>query len=129
MKRLTELDIMRGILLLMMVVNHSPSSLRRFTDQPVGFFTTAEAFVFVSAFLAGILFRRQRSLHRHCSSFSLQLLAKIFHFWGRAVLSANATHAVRPKDSSPQHVDHPAAGFSREHELPALAQNLITHSG
>jgi hypothetical protein len=59
MKRLTELDVLRGILLLIMVVNHSPSSLRRFTDQPVGFFTTAEAFVFVSAFLPGILFRKR----------------------------------------------------------------------
>lgn len=59
MKRLTELDVLRGVLLLMMVVNHSPSSLRRFTDQPIGFFTTAEAFVFVSAFLAGLLFRKR----------------------------------------------------------------------
>jgi|GEM_PF-251853 hypothetical protein len=59
MKRLTELDVLRGILLLMMVVNHSPSSLRRFTDQPIGFFSTAEAFVFVSAFLAGMLFRKR----------------------------------------------------------------------
>src|ERR1700734_3716915 len=59
MRRLTELDVLRGILLLMMVVNHSPSSLRRFTDQPIGFFTTAEAFVFVSAFLAGLLFRKR----------------------------------------------------------------------
>jgi hypothetical protein len=56
MKRFVELDVVRGILLLMMVVNHSPSSLRRFTDQPLGFFTTAECFVFVSAFLAGMLF-------------------------------------------------------------------------
>jgi hypothetical protein len=59
MRRLTELDVLRGILLLMMIVNHSPSSLRRFTDQPIGFFTTAEAFVFVSAFLAGLLFRKR----------------------------------------------------------------------
>jgi hypothetical protein len=63
MKRLTELDVLRGILLLMMVVNHSPSSLRRFTDQPIGFFTTAEAFVFVSAFLAGMLFRKRIEKH------------------------------------------------------------------
>jgi hypothetical protein len=34
----------------MMSVDHSPSSLRRFTDQPLGFFSTAEGFVFVSAF-------------------------------------------------------------------------------
>jgi len=43
----------------MMIVDHSPSQLRLFTDQPIGFFTTAEGFVFVSAFLAGMLFRRR----------------------------------------------------------------------
>jgi hypothetical protein len=59
MKRFIEFDMLRGFLLLMMVVNHSPSSLRRFTDQPLGFFTTAECFVFVSAFLAGMLFRKR----------------------------------------------------------------------
>jgi hypothetical protein len=59
MKRFIELDILRGGLLLMMVVNHAPSPLRVFTDQPFGFFSTAEAFVFVSAFLAGLLFQRR----------------------------------------------------------------------
>src|SRR6476620_10670150 len=58
-KRLIEFDVLRGVLLLMMSVDHSPSSLRRFTDQPLGFFTTAECFVFVSAFLAGMLFRKR----------------------------------------------------------------------
>jgi hypothetical protein len=55
MKRFIEFDVLRGVLLLMMSVDHSPSSLRRFTDQPLGFFSTAECFVFVSAFLAGML--------------------------------------------------------------------------
>jgi len=59
MKRLVIFDILRGILLLMMIVDHSPSQLRLFTDQPIGFFTTAEGFVFVSAFLAGMHFRRR----------------------------------------------------------------------
>jgi hypothetical protein len=59
MKRFVELDILRGFLLLMMVVNHAPTYLRVFTDQPVGFFSTAETFVFVSAFLAGLLFQRR----------------------------------------------------------------------
>jgi hypothetical protein len=63
MKRFIELDILRGILLLMMVVNHAPSPLRVFTDQPIGFFSTAEAFVFVSAFLAGLLFQRRTEKH------------------------------------------------------------------
>src|SRR5260370_9177170 len=59
MKRLIIFDILRGIFLLMMIVDHSPSQLRFFTDQPIGFFSTAEGFVFVSAFLAGMLFRRR----------------------------------------------------------------------
>jgi hypothetical protein len=42
-----------------MSIDHSPSWLRRFTDQPLGFFTTAECFVFVSAFLAGMVFRKR----------------------------------------------------------------------
>ena len=59
MKRFIEFDVLRGVLLLMMVVDHSPSSLRLFTDQPFGFFSTAECFVFVSAFLAGMIFRKR----------------------------------------------------------------------
>src|SRR5690349_10520719 len=59
MKRLVELDILRGFLLLLMISNHSPSPVRRFTDQPVGFFSTAESFVFISAFLAGMLFQKR----------------------------------------------------------------------
>ena len=59
MKRLIGFDVLRGVFLLMMIVDHSPSQLRIFTDQPVGFFSTAEGFVFVSAFLAGMLFRRR----------------------------------------------------------------------
>jgi hypothetical protein len=59
MKRMVELDVLRGGLLLMMIVDHSASWLRRFTDQPLGFFGTAECFVFVSAFLAGLLFRKR----------------------------------------------------------------------
>ena len=59
MKRLVIFDILRGILLLMMIVDHSPSQLRLFTDQPMGFFSSAEGFVFMSAFLAGMLFRRR----------------------------------------------------------------------
>jgi hypothetical protein len=99
MKRLIELDFLRGILLLMMVVNHSPSSLRRFTDQPIGFFTTAEAFVFVSAFLAGLLFRkridkngfdaaRSSTIHRAGRIYCAHLLTLAFAFLvGRFLLS------------------------------------------
>src|SRR3984957_4867648 len=91
MKRFVEFDILRGILLLMMSVDHSPSSLRRFTDQPLGFFSTAECFVFVSAFLAGMLFRkraeklgfaaaRSSSIHRAGRIYRAHLVTLSFAF-------------------------------------------------
>jgi hypothetical protein len=91
MKRFSEFDILRGVLLLMMSVDHSPSSLRRWTDQPLGFFTTAECFVFVSAFLAGMLFRkraeklgiaaaRSSSIHRAGRIYRAHLVTLAFAF-------------------------------------------------
>jgi hypothetical protein len=91
MKRFIEFDILRGVLLLMMSVDHSPSSLRRFTDQPLGFFSTAECFVFVSAFLAGMLFRkrteklgfaaaRSSSIHRAGRIYRAHLVTLSFGF-------------------------------------------------
>lgn len=56
MKRLLEIDIFRGLLLLVMVVNHTPNPLRALTTQPLGFVSAAEAFVFVSACLCGLVF-------------------------------------------------------------------------
>src|ERR1700722_17973454 len=91
MKRLIEFDVLRGILLLMMSVDHSPSSLRLFTDQPLGFFSTAECFVFVSAFLAGMIFRkrtekigfagaRSASIHRAGRIYWAHLITLCFAF-------------------------------------------------
>jgi len=59
MKRFSELNILRSGLLLMMIVNHVPTSIRLVTDQAFGFFTTAECFVLVSAFPAGTFFRKR----------------------------------------------------------------------
>jgi hypothetical protein len=92
MKRFSEFDILRGVLLLMMSVDHSPSSLRRLTDQPLGFFSTAECFVFVSAFLAGMLFRkraeklgfaaaRSSSIHRAGRIYRAHLVTLAFAFF------------------------------------------------
>ena len=91
MKRFIEFDVLRGVLLLMMSVDHSPSSLRRFTDQPLGFFSTAECFVFVSAFLVGLLFRkraeklgfgaaRSSSIHRAGRIYRAHLVTLSFAF-------------------------------------------------
>lgn len=59
MNRLLEIDALRGLLLVIMVINHTPSPLRTLTSQPLGFVSAAEAFVFVSACLCGLIFGRR----------------------------------------------------------------------
>jgi hypothetical protein len=70
---------------------HAACSLRRFTDQPLGLFSTAECFVFVSAFLAGMLFRkraeklgfaaaRSSSIHRAGRIYRAHLVTLFFAF-------------------------------------------------
>lgn len=46
-------------MLILIAVNHSPFWIRVYTEEFVGFVSAAEGFVFVSAFLAGMLFARR----------------------------------------------------------------------
>jgi hypothetical protein len=58
-----RLDTLRGLFLILMTVNHLPTEIRAVTDQPLGLFTAAEGFVFLSGLLAGWVYtRRYRSL-------------------------------------------------------------------
>ncbi|HLP09638.1 MAG TPA: OpgC domain-containing protein [Opitutaceae bacterium] len=52
-----RLDSIRGALLLYMAVNHIDSDLRHWLDQPLGFVTSAEGFVFLSGLLMGTIAR------------------------------------------------------------------------
>jgi len=58
-------DTLRGLFLVLMTINHLPTEMRVATDQPLGLFTAAEGFVFLSGLLAGWVYtRRYRSLGR-----------------------------------------------------------------
>lgn len=58
MSRRVELDALRGLLLVIMAINHLPTRLRAYTDQPFGFVSAAEGFVFLSAFVTGATYSR-----------------------------------------------------------------------
>jgi len=64
--RRDELDILRGALLVQMAVTHLPTRLSEYTAQPFGFLSSAEGFVFLSAFLVGSTYSRkliERGVH------------------------------------------------------------------
>jgi len=52
-------DSLRGLMLVVMTINHLPSLLSRFTDEPFGVFSAAEGFVFLSGLLAGLVYSRR----------------------------------------------------------------------
>jgi hypothetical protein len=82
-RRLEYLDSLRGLLLVLMAVNHIPSPLHAVTDHPLGFMSAAEGFVFLSGLMAGLVFTRkllrdgQAELLRACFSRARSLY--VFH--------------------------------------------------
>ncbi|HEU0198302.1 MAG TPA: OpgC domain-containing protein, partial [Nevskiaceae bacterium] len=58
MRRNTGLDALRGLMLASMALTHLPTAASRWSSQPLGFVSNAEGFVFLSAFLVGVIYRR-----------------------------------------------------------------------
>lgn len=58
-RRRDELDVLRGLLLVLMALTHLPTRLNFYSNQPFGFISAAEGFVFLSAFLIGSIYSRQ----------------------------------------------------------------------
>lgn len=57
--RLMHIDTIRGLLLVLMAVNHIPSDLHTVTDHPFGFMSAAEGFVFMAGLMAGFVYTRK----------------------------------------------------------------------
>lgn len=58
LERRPELDALRGLFLVWMTLTHLPTRFSDFVNQPIGFVTSAEGFVFISALLVGRLYIR-----------------------------------------------------------------------
>src|SRR3954471_175547 len=63
MQRQTELDWLRGLMLVLMTITHLPTWFSSHVGQPFGFVSAAEGFVFLSAYLVGSVYTR--TAHRH----------------------------------------------------------------
>lgn len=63
LERRPELDALRGLFLVWMTVTHLPTRFSDFVNQPFGFVSSAEGFVFISALLVGRLYMRDLVLN------------------------------------------------------------------
>lgn len=57
-KRLIELDVLRGFLLVWMALTHLPTHASVFSNQTFGFVSAAEGFIFLAGFMVGQLEQR-----------------------------------------------------------------------
>jgi hypothetical protein len=56
LERRPELDALRGLFLVWMTLTHLPTHMSDFVNQPLGFISSAEGFVFMSALLVGRIY-------------------------------------------------------------------------
>jgi hypothetical protein len=59
LERRPELDALRGLFLVWMTLTHIPTRFSEFVNQPIGFVSSAEGFVFLSALLVGRIYIRE----------------------------------------------------------------------
>lgn len=102
LQRLPELDALRGLFLVWMTLTHLPTRFSDFVNQPIGFVSSAEGFVFLSALLVGRLYIRElmenpagvrmRLWKRSLKLYAYHMLLLVFAF---TVAASWAVHAHR----------------------------------
>jgi hypothetical protein len=80
LERRPELDALRGLFLVWMTLTHLPTRYSDFVNQPLGFISSAEGFVFVSALLVGRLYFRD--LLRDPGSVRMKLWRRSLKIYG-----------------------------------------------
>ena len=104
LERRPEFDALRGLFLVWMTLTHLPTHLSDFVNQPFGFVSSAEGFVFISAFLVGRLYFRELSedapgvraklWKRSLKIYGYHLLMLALAFTVAAALAAHAHRAA-----------------------------------
>src|SRR5580700_4659233 len=57
-RRIEELDALRGLMLVWITCTHLPTILSAYINQPLGFFSATEGFIFLSALFTGRIYFR-----------------------------------------------------------------------
>ncbi len=84
LERRPELDALRGLFLVWMTLTHLPTRFSDFVNQPLGFVSSAEGFVFISALLVGRLYIRD--LMRDPGRVRAKLWKRSFKIYGYHLL-------------------------------------------
>ena len=81
MRRLPEIDALRGLMLVWMTLTHLPTVVSVYVNQPFGFVSSAEGFIFLSALLTGCIYYRVAE-RRGYSVMKRKLLLRTLRLYG-----------------------------------------------
>ena len=79
MNRQSALDGFRGLLLVVMTIDHLPGLFRLYSYEALGFASAAEGFVFLSGFVAAMVYGREADPLR-CRTTVLARVRKIYKY-------------------------------------------------
>lgn len=80
LERRPELDALRGLFLVWMTLTHLPTRFSDFVNQPIGFLSSAEGFVFMSGLLVGRIYIRD--MMHDAASVHLKLFKRSLKIYG-----------------------------------------------
>jgi hypothetical protein len=105
MGRRLEIDAVRGLMLVWMVLTHLPTFLPPYTNQPFGFVSASEGFIFLSALFTGRIYFRLAQ-HDGYQAMRHKLLMRTLRLYGyHALLLAFAFLVAVPIAA---HTNHPS---------------------
>ncbi|MDO9405458.1 MAG: OpgC domain-containing protein [Polaromonas sp.] len=126
MTRRWELDALRGLMLVLMVLTHLPTRLSSPMGQPFGFVSAAEGFVLLSAYMAGMVYARlarKKGIDAMRTAFFRRALKVYLAHAATLIFLFTVIAFVGVK------VDQPAVknlmSFYLSHPAPALAWGLL----
>ncbi len=92
LERRPELDALRGLFLVWMTLTHMPTRLSEWVNQPFGFLSSAEGFVFLSALLVARIYSRQAA--EDSAGLQTKLWRRAFKIYGIHVLMLTLAFTV-----------------------------------
>jgi hypothetical protein len=81
MGRRLELDAVRGLMLVWITLTHLPTVASAYINQPFGFISAAEGFIFLSALFTGRIYYRM-AMHEGYRAMTLKLWARTLRLYG-----------------------------------------------
>jgi len=103
MQRRLEVDALRGFMLVWMTLTHLPTRISVYSYQPIGFVSSAEGFIFLSALFTGLIYFRT-GLREGLGEMRLRLWGRTLKIYGYHMLMVSLAFFLAPLIAG---VNHP----------------------